>query len=107
MAKIRFVDKDPRILPEMSAKVGFLSREIPGNRRAPRTAVQSAATVKRGDRDVVFVVRGDRAMAMPVRLGDKIGDLVEVVSGLRPGEKVVLKPPEKLQDGAMVSLQTR
>lgn len=107
MAKIRFVDKDPRILPEMSAKVGFLSREIPDDRRTPRTAVPSAAAVNRGGRDVIFVVRDDRAVATPVRLGDKIGDLVEVVNGLKPGEKVVLKPPEKLHDGATVSLQTK
>lgn len=107
MAKIRFVDKDPRILPEMSAKVGFLSREIPDNQRAPRTAVQSAATVKRGGRDVVFVIRDNRTVETPVQLGERIGELVEIVNGPRPGDKVVLKPSATLRDGAAVSLQSK
>ena len=35
MVKVRFVDKDPRILPEMSAKVAFLSRPVKQKTRNP------------------------------------------------------------------------
>ena len=39
MVKIRFIDKDNRILPEMSAKVAFLSREVQGEEEKPRTVL--------------------------------------------------------------------
>ena len=36
MVKVRFLDPDPRILPEMSAKVAFLSRSVnPEEQRSP------------------------------------------------------------------------
>ena len=102
-AKIRFVDTDPRVLPEMSAKVAFLSREVPPGERAPRTVVQPGAIVHRGGRDVVFVVKDGKASEAAVRTAGRIGDLVEVASGVKAGDKVVLKPSRSLRDGSSVS----
>jgi RND family efflux transporter MFP subunit len=99
MTKIRFVEPDPRVLPEMSAKVAFLSQEVPEADRKPRLALNPAAIVTREGRSVVFVVRDGRAAAVPVRAGPKLGDLVEVSAGVQPGEKVVLRPPASLKDG--------
>jgi len=107
MAKIRFVDSDPRILPEMSAKVAFLAREMPPGERAPRTVVQPAAIVTRNGRTEVFVVKGDRATAVEIRTGAKIGEMIEVVSGVSPGERVVVRPPRALRDGSKVSLPAK
>ncbi len=106
-AKIRFVDTDPRILPEMAAKVAFLSREVPPDERTPRTVVQPGAIVSRGGRDVVFVVKDDKAVETAVQTAGRIGDLVEIASGVKAGEKVVLKPPRTLRDGTSVSLQAK
>jgi RND family efflux transporter MFP subunit len=107
LAKVRFVDKDTRILPEMSAKVAFLAQEMPAGERSARTVTQPAAIVERGGRKVVFLVRDGKAVEMPVDTGPSIGDMVEVTKGARPGDKVVLRPPEKLHDGAAVSLLTK
>jgi RND family efflux transporter MFP subunit len=106
-AKIRFVDTDARILPEMAAKVAFLSREVPPEERAPRTVVQPAAIVSRGGRDVVFVVKDEKAIESAVQTAGRIGDLVEIASGVKAGEKVVLKPPRSLRNGSEVSLQAK
>jgi RND family efflux transporter MFP subunit len=43
MVKVRFIDKDKRILPEMSAKVAFLSRLVKLDEQKPRTALNRAA----------------------------------------------------------------
>ena len=60
--------------------------------------------MKRGDRSVVFVLDKDnRVKEAAVSAARKLGDLVEI-SGARAGEKVVLSPPEKLDDGAIVAL---
>lgn len=103
LAKIQFVDKDARVLPEMSAKVAFLTREMPEGERTPRVAVQPHAVVDRDGKRVVFVVKDGKAVATPVVTGDKLGELLEVKSGVKAGERVVAKPPEKLRDGAAVA----
>lgn len=106
-AKIRFLDQDPRVLPEMSAKVSFLTQELPQELRAPRTVVPPAAVVERHGRRVVYMIREDRVAETPVELGGKIGEMIEVVKGVQPGDKIVAKPPAKLHDGAKVSLSTK
>jgi RND family efflux transporter MFP subunit len=102
MVKIRFIDKDPRILPEMSAKVSFLSREITKKDQRPRTAVSQRALVARRDGKHVFRVRGDRAVQTSILLGNPIGDMIEVIDGLKAGDQVVLDPPAKLKSGAKI-----
>ena len=102
MTKISFAQLDPRILPDMSAKVAFLSQTVPPEQRAARPAVNPAAVVERGGRSVAFVLQKDKVKATPVQTGRKIGDLVEVTQGLQPGDKVVLRPSAKLQDGMAV-----
>jgi len=106
-AKIRFVDRDPRILPEMSAKVAFLSREVPPEQRGARTVVQPAAIISRGGRNVVYVIKDNKVAEAQVETGRTIGDMIEVVKGVAPGDKVVLKPSDRLRDGAAVSLSTK
>jgi len=102
MVKVRFLDRDPRVLPEMSAKVAFLERPVgPGEGKA-RVALAPAAVVTRDGRSVVFVVQGERAVQTPVTLGPRIGDLVEVVSGVKPGSRIALKPLERLHDQSRV-----
>jgi len=102
MTKIRFLEVDARVLPEMSAKVAFLTQEISDADRAPRAALNVAALTTRAGRNVVFVVRDDKVAEVPVETGAKMGELVEIRKGPQPGEKVVLRPGAKLHDGAAV-----
>jgi RND family efflux transporter MFP subunit len=103
--KVRFIDKDPRVLPEMSAKVAFLSQELPPELRTRRTVIDPDAIVQRNGRRVVYVVREDRAVETPIEVGDKLGDWIEVIKGVEPGDKVVANPSAKLHDGDRISLQ--
>ena len=101
LVRAAFVDKDPRVLPEMSAKVAFLSREVAPDERTAVVAVPTAAVVERDGEALVFVVRDGRAALTPVRLGRSLGELREVPQGVSPGESVVLTPGD-LTDGARV-----
>ena len=103
LVKIKFVDRDPRVLPDMSAKVAFLSQPVPDADRTPVTAVQPAAITERDGKKLVFVVKDDKAQAMPVAVGRKVGELVQV-SGVAPGDKVVLNPTDKLANGGAVTV---
>ncbi len=105
-AKIRFLDTDPRIIPEMSAKVAFLSRAVPDGDRSPRIVVPPRAIAKRGGRDVLFVVRDGKAVETGLQTAGKIDELVVVTKGVAAGDKVVLDPPRTLRDGAKVAIAT-
>jgi RND family efflux transporter MFP subunit len=102
LVKVRFLDLDPRILPEMSARVAFLERPVTPGEEKPRTAVTASALVSRNSGTVAFVVKKDRVTETPVKTGPILGDTVEVISGLTPGQTVVLDPPKNLRDGSKV-----
>ncbi len=106
LVKLRFVDSDPRILPEMSAKVAFLEKEVPQVERSARTVVQPAAVVERDGASVLFTVKDGRAVQVAVKKGMVIGELLEV-SGVAAGDKVILRPPEKLRDGMAVAVAAK
>lgn len=106
LVKVRFLERDPRVLPDMSARVAFLSRKPGPDERRPLLAVPRTAIATRGGRAVVFVVEGDRVRAVPVTPGRPLGDLVAVGGGLRPGSKAVLRPPPRLGDGDRVRVET-
>ena len=103
LVKVRFVDRDPRVLPDMSAKVAFLSKIVPPEEKKPVTAVQPGAITERDHKKWIFVVKEDKAQQTEVSVGKKIGELVEI-HGVKAGDKVVLNPTEKLKDGSKVVL---
>ena len=107
MTKIRFLDPDERILPEMSAKAAFLTKEVGDTERTARAALNPAAITSRGGREVVFVLKDGKVAEVPIETGAKIGDLVEIRRGPQPGDKVVLRPPEKLRDSAAIKSSTK
>jgi RND family efflux transporter MFP subunit len=107
MVKVRFVDKDSRVLPEMSAKVAFLARLAKPDEQKPRTAVHQTALVDRKDKKVVFVVKDDRVAETPVSLGSQMGDMVEVLGGVKVGNRVVLNPPDRLKQGSKIKIEEK
>ena len=102
MVKVRFLERDLRIFPEMSAKVAFLQREAQAGDRVAKIVLNPAAIVIHNGRTGVSMVTGDRVKFTPVNVGIKLGDLLEV-AGLKSGDKVVLKPLDKLKDGGRIS----
>jgi HlyD family secretion protein len=117
LVKVSFDQIDPRVLPDMSAKIAFLSRSLTGEERRPVPALRPEAVVKVDGRDTVFVVRsaapakGDDGKGgatagtvarTTIETGARIGDLVRV-DGIAPGTRVVVNPPADLADGAAVA----
>ncbi len=107
MVKVRFIDKDSRLLPEMSAKVAFLARLAKPDEQKPRTAVHQTAVVSRKERKIVFVVKEDRAVETPVNLGSSMGDMIEVLGGLTVGDRVILNPPDRLKGGSKIKIEEK
>jgi RND family efflux transporter MFP subunit len=103
MTKVKFVDNDSRILPEMSAKVSFLSREVTKEQQRPLLAVNPDAVVQREGRSVVYVVKDGTLTQTAVVTGARIGDVL-ALTGVQSGDKVVLKPDEKMKTGTPVNV---
>jgi multidrug efflux pump subunit AcrA (membrane-fusion protein) len=107
MVKVRFLEKDERVLPEMGAKAHFL-RDAPGDAAAGGASiltVDSRAVVKTTSGPAVFVLEGTRARLARIATGRSVGTMVEVTEGIAPGTKVIINPPEKLSDGSEVRLR--
>ncbi|MDQ6618778.1 MAG: efflux RND transporter periplasmic adaptor subunit [Pseudomonadota bacterium] len=107
MTKVRFDVIDARVLPEMSAKVSFLSREVTAAEQLPLVAVPNDALVRRGESAAMYVVRNDHAVEVPVKLGARLGESTAITGEVRSGERVVLKPPPEVKDGVAVKLATK
>ncbi|ACM20708.1 efflux pump, RND family, membrane fusion protein [Geotalea daltonii FRC-32] len=100
MVKVKFVDQDRRILPEMSAKVAFLERPVKAEEQRPVTAVNPQAVLDREGAKSVFLVKDDKAIKTAVTTGPRVGDMLQVTSGVKAGDKIVLRPLDKLRDGS-------
>ncbi|MGE5838450.1 MAG: efflux RND transporter periplasmic adaptor subunit [Deltaproteobacteria bacterium] len=104
LVKVAFKGIDSRILPEMSAKVAFLSREIEPEEEKPLKAIPASAVLSRGGKSEVFVLDGDRVAERPVRTGRRLDTMVEILDGLGPGDRVVVNPGSSLRSGTRVEI---
>lgn len=107
LVKVRFLDKDPRMLPDMSAKVSFLSRNLKTEERKPRLAVNGSALVGKTDQTRVFVLQGNHVQETSVQTGVKLGDMIEIISGLKSGDRVVINPPKGMKNGTKIKIAER
>ncbi|MDP2853040.1 MAG: efflux RND transporter periplasmic adaptor subunit [Smithellaceae bacterium] len=106
LVKVRFIDKDTRMLPDMSAKVSFLSRELTGEELKPRLAVSQSALVSVKGKNIVYLISDNKVRETTVSIGGKLGDMQEVTAGLKTGDRVALKP-KGLKDGAKIKVAER
>lgn len=104
LIKVKFIDKDKRILPEMSAKVAFLERQVKPEEQRARTAINPAAILTRNGKSIVFLIKDNKVVEILVTIGSRIGDMVEVLEGLKAGERIALKPLDKLKNGAAIKI---
>jgi len=100
--RIGFEELDPRILPDMGVKVSFRSAEAKPEEAPEGLLVEAEAVFQDTGRDLVYLVRDGRVQRRAVRLGDRRGSDVFVLSGLVEGDRVVVEGLEGLEDGAEV-----
>jgi RND family efflux transporter MFP subunit len=103
LTKVKFLEKDGRVLPEMSAKVAFLTRQTTKEEK-PRVAVPPSALVSQKEKTWVYRVENNIIHEIQVQKGAPLADFVEIPQGLKPGEQIVLKPPRNLRDGAKIKI---
>ena len=96
--KVSIIDRDPRILPEMGARVDFLEPEssvrqtgAPASKpSAPRIRVPAAAVREQGGQSVVWLVRDGKLDMRAVQAGPVSAGYREIRSGLSGGELLMV-----------------
>lgn len=107
LVKVSILDRDPRILSEMGAKVVFVSRGADRAAAPRRVMAPSAAVVQESGSAHVWVVENEAVRRVSVDVGATRGDKIEIRQGLSGGESLVLQPPATLKEGARVKLASR
>jgi RND family efflux transporter MFP subunit len=102
--KVAFVDDKDGALPEMSARVSFLTAELDKTamQAPPKTIVPGNAVATVNGARVVYVFDDGKVRLVPVTLGPAFGSGFEILKGPPPGTRVVKEPPPQLADGQAV-----
>ena len=107
--RISFDKLDPRILPDMGVKVGFLAEDDAkkkGAEKGPRaTAVIPKSAVRNeSGKSYVFLVKDTKIERRGVTVGNERGSDVEIIAGVNSGDSLVARGPENLQDGETIRI---
>ncbi|HJT44344.1 MAG TPA: efflux RND transporter periplasmic adaptor subunit [Rhizomicrobium sp.] len=95
-----FDNKDNMLFPAQFVNVRLLVDTLPGQTTVPVPAVQRGA-----DGSYVFLVRPDKTVIQrAVKIGIQDGDQIQILSGLKPGDTVVVDGADRLRDGADVEI---
>lgn len=96
--RVRLPDLDPPPAPGTTAKVVFDAE--PGNAGdtgARSVRIPLSAVAQRGELSGAYVKQGDRLLLRQLRLGARVDDSVEVISGLQAGDRVASDPVVAMQ----------
>ncbi|MFZ5890802.1 MAG: efflux RND transporter periplasmic adaptor subunit [Myxococcota bacterium] len=108
LVKVAFVDEKTGVMPDMSARVSFLSGEVDKEaiKAPPKVIVPGEAITTVSGSKAVFVIDDGKARLTPIALGPAFGSGFEVTRGPSPGTKVVKNPPPGLTDGQPLKERT-
>ena len=111
--RVGFKEGDARILPDMGARVSFLSETSPGDGKSAPVAVSAVvippdAVQTNGDTGTVYIINGnDTVERRVVRLGARTTDGQLVLSGLPGGTRIAASNLAALSDGAKIHVVTQ
>ncbi|HKB16443.1 MAG TPA: efflux RND transporter periplasmic adaptor subunit, partial [Planctomycetota bacterium] len=108
--RVRFLEPDARVRPDLSAKVFFGAERSPAgaaSRPGPRVFVPPAALLEREGNAFVRLLRDQRSFLRSVRVGAREEGRVEILEGLAGGETLITAGAADLKDGARVRTKSR
>jgi HlyD family secretion protein len=103
--KVKFTDSSAGVLPDMAAKVSFLTKALDDAalKSAPKLIAPADAVVDAGGRKVVYTIDDGHAKALAVTVRGPFGDgAVELADGPMTGTRVIRRPSDKIRDGVSV-----
>jgi HlyD family secretion protein len=104
-SKVKVLNPDALLRPDMGARVAFYPTGEGVPQREPAVMAPTAALVNQAGRTVVFLARDGRTVVAPVTVGREQAGYVEILSGLRGGESVIVGGQPSLKDGDRIRLE--
>jgi len=101
--RVGFEKLDPRILPDMSAKVAFQSAEVAPAAATNDLFIPKAAVQQNGGQAVVWVANSGHAERRAITVGATRGGDIAIAAGLHAGEKIIIDGGGALADGAAIT----
>lgn len=104
--KVKVLNPDAYLRPEMNAKAEFLPAENQGTARAAAAGavVPPGAVRERDGRKFVFLSFNGKALSREIHVIGQRGGAV-LVDGLTGGEEIVLNPPADLKEGDRITVK--
>ncbi|ULA63782.1 MAG: Acriflavin resistance protein [Nitrospira sp.] len=102
LAKVRFLELDEHVLPEMSAKISFHAPPQPQATSTPRFLIPSSALVLKNGTPVAYVLDGDIVREISIEEIATRGSEREVHGALTAADRIILAPPSSLAPGDRV-----
>ncbi len=97
------VELDLPDLKSREVRSGSFGRLLVPTREKPMLLVPHASLVSRGQLEILFVVKTNRAELRLVKTGKRVSEGVEILSGLSPEERIVVENAAGLRDGQPVT----
>jgi RND family efflux transporter MFP subunit len=106
LVKVGFKEYDERVLPEMSAKVSFLTKDLKeqASNEKPMITLPFTAIANRNGNKVVYIIKDDKAVEVPVTTGREFGSFTEIKTGISEGDRVIERVTEEIQEGTSVKV---
>jgi RND family efflux transporter MFP subunit len=106
MVKVGFKEYDSRVLPEMSAKVSFLSQPIDEKTLSEEKflVIPSSSVKEDNGKTIAYKVENDIVVSVEIATGRKLGNFTEIKSGLQVGDGVIENINDDIKAGVKVKI---
>ena len=103
--RIRLIEKDERVLPDMGVRVSFLQKiaETSGPKKEG-VIVPNAAVYKDDNSSFVLLVKNGRILIQEIEVAEETSNYSRVIKGIRAGDQVVASYDEDLENNQKVTI---
>jgi len=98
---VTFPNPDATLRPGQYGKVRF----VPDTVQNALVVPQEAVTELQGNFQVAVIDQDNKVNIRPVKTGEKIGAMLQITDGLKPGDKVVVEGVQKARQGSTVTVK--
>ena len=103
--RIRFLEKDERVLPDMGIRVSFLQKMAETTtEKKEGVVVPNAAVLSQDDNSYVMLVRNGRVEVKLVEVAEETPNYSRIIKGIRAGDQVVASYDQELESNQKVSI---
>ena len=99
--EVTFPNPENGLRPGQFGKVRFVADMKKGALVIPQEAVSEL----QGSYQVIAVGEDNKASVQPVKMGERLGPMWEVLEGLKPGDKVIVQGIQKVRPGSSVTVK--